>query len=58
MVRVKLFDSSSIGFLENAINQYLQDLDPDDLVDIKITSVQRENVSPSVNYVAMIILKH
>ncbi len=58
MVRVKLFDSSSIGFLETAINQYLQDLDPDDLVDIKITSVQRENVSPPANYVAMIILKH
>ena len=58
MVRVKPFDGSSIGFLENAINQYLQDLDTDDLVDIKITSVQRENVSPAANYLAMTILQH
>jgi hypothetical protein len=34
IVRVKLFDGSSVGFSENELNQYLKDLDADDLIDI------------------------
>jgi hypothetical protein len=57
MVKIKIFESYSIPALENNLNDYLENRDENDLVDLKIVTAQRDNNYPSANYVAVIILR-
>jgi hypothetical protein len=57
MVRVKLFEDSSISFLDRKVNEFLQGMTEVELVDIKLVSSKRDNTSSSAQYVAMVILR-
>ena len=55
MVAVQLIESPNIISLQTEINKFLEAIDRDDLIDIKLTSPQKDSVAPPAKYGAMII---
>ena len=57
MTVVKLFQDSSINFLERNINEYLNYDDEENLININITTAKKENRFPSTDFIAIVITK-
>ena len=55
MVAVQLLESPNIISLQTEINKFLEAIDRADLIDIKLTSPQKDSVAPPAKYGAMII---
>ena len=55
MVAVQLIESPNIISLQTEINKFLESIDKTDLIDIKLTSPQKDSVAPPAKYGAMII---
>ena len=55
MVAVQLIESPNIISLQTEINKFLESIDKTDLIDIKLTSPQKDSVAPPAKYAAMII---
>jgi hypothetical protein len=55
MVAVQLIESPNIISLQTEINKFLEAIDRADLIDIKLTSPQKDSVAPPAKYGAMII---
>ena len=54
--KVKIIETqgSSIS-LESQINQFLQKIDVDNFIDIKLNTLERINCSPNDNHIALIM---
>jgi hypothetical protein len=57
MVAVQLTESPNIISLQTEINKFLEGIDKADLIDIKLTSPQKDSVAPPAKYAAMIRYK-
>ena len=55
MAAVQLIESPNIISLQTEINKFLEAIDRADLIDIKLTSPQKDSVAPPAKYAAMII---
>ena len=56
MVQIKVFEASSLRFLEVRINEFLARLDKNDVMNVSIATSEQENVRPSrANYIAGIV---
>ena len=55
MVAVQLIESPNIISLQTEINKFLEPIDRDHLIDIKLTSPEKDSVAPPAKYAAMII---
>ena len=51
MVAVQLIESPNIISLQTEINKFLEGIDKADLIDIKLTSPQKDSVAPPAKYV-------
>jgi hypothetical protein len=52
MVAVQLIESPNIISLQTEINKFLEGIDKADLIDIKLTSPQKDSVAPPAKYAA------
>ena len=50
MVAVQLIESPNIISLQTEINKFLEGIDNADLIDIKLTSPQKDSVTPPAKY--------
>ncbi len=57
MVKVKFFENSSLTFLERRVNEFLEGIDEETVMNVNITTSQRDNVSPSSNYIAVVVFR-
>ena len=55
MVAVQLIESPNIISLQAEINKFLETIDRNDLIDIKLTIPLKDSVAPRAKYAAMII---
>ena len=55
MVAVHLIESPLIISLQTEVNKFLEGVDRSNLIDIKLTSPQKDSVAPPAKYAAMII---
>lgn len=55
MVAVRLIESPNIISLQTEINKFLDAMDRSNLIDIKLTSPEKDSVAPPAKYAAMII---
>jgi hypothetical protein len=55
MVAVHLIESPIIISLQTEVNKFLEGVDRSNLIDIKLTSPQKDSVAPPAKYAAMIV---